>query len=507
VQSAIQATIQRFCHHPELGGDAMARAIGASAQAGAPGEVGASPGEVLSSMLAKLDDQILQSSAQDDPGNWCKQALSRIRDWMGVGADDQDYSEWRKTKLARCLAVSAQKVAEDLDRRISSEVHDLMAFPGARVAGAEIAMQSLHVHFKKIAESQVRAGAQHVPAGMQAWQEVELAIKECVTGSSGFRLFGGRSKTRLLRNFLDKLSQFAHLRLSEELASAARQAFTQLAGKLADRMRDLGFCRQRLRHLHENLDRPVITDEDLNGTVPVNSERTIGRTPLPTAESFWENIRQSETARVVLPGGQNDLEQAALRFLQDLKNEQWLQLDRELHEKVLEPQGGLNGACMNGDLTRQMALPLLEGTTQFLNQHLPIMDVAQIIKTEVESGESALSESAHSLRQQTEDYLDRSAAPWVNKQGHHRHQFLLIPASNAGKALSESVTELFPDLKLVRVPGQSDLMFLCEQGGLSFDELKPLLKPCRAAYDANAGAPPSSPHARFDVVDWLPLEP
>ena len=79
--------------------------------------------------------QLLQSTAQDDPGNWCKQAMSRIRDWMGAGIDDQDFSEWRKTKLARALSLSAQKVAEQWDQRITKEVYDLMAFPGARVAG------------------------------------------------------------------------------------------------------------------------------------------------------------------------------------------------------------------------------------------------------------------------------------------------------------------------------------------------------------------------------------
>ena len=334
-------------------------------------------------------------------------------------------------------------------------------------------------------------------------------MKECITGSGGFRFFGGRSKTRLLRNFFDKLSQYAHLRLIEELLGAARQCLSQLVGKLADRGRDLGFCRQRLRHLQDNLDRAAADDdEDLNGTRPVAGERTMGHSPPPSAESFWETIRQSDTARVVLPNGQDDLEQAAVHFLQEVKAEQWLQLDRELNEKVLEPQGGLHGACMNGDLTRQMAVPLLEGTTHFLNQHLPIMDVAQIIKNEVESGESCMSEeTSGSLRDQTQDYLDRSASPWLNKHPRKRHQFLLIPASNAGKGLSESITELFPDLKLVRVPGQSDLMFLCEQGGLNFDELTSLLKPCRTAYEANAGSPVTSPHARFDVVDWLPLEP
>ncbi|MSQ96413.1 MAG: hypothetical protein EXR98_17925 [Gemmataceae bacterium] len=380
---------------------------------------------------------------------------------------------------------------------------------GARVAGAETALDSLHSHFKKAATAQNQLCQQEAPNTVEAWRHVEIAMHECISSSGGFRLFGGRSKTRLLRNFLDKLSHYAHIRVIEELNGAARQCFNTLIAKLADRLRDLGFCRQRLRHLQENLDRPTHEqEEELNGTVQLSGERTLGRSPPPSTESFLETIRQSDTARVVLPNGQDDLEQAALTFLLYLKPEQWQQLDRELHEKVLEPHGGLNGACMNDDLTRQMAVPLLEGATKFLNLHLPIMDVAQIIKNEAEAGESAIgAASESSLREQTEEYLQRSASPWLNKQGKGRHQFLWIPASNADKGLSESVLDLFPELRLVRVAGQSDLMFLCEQGEFTYEDLMALLKPCRAAYEGAATAPVSSPHARFDFIDWLPLEP
>ena len=30
---------------------------------------------------------------------------------------------------------------------------------------------------------------------------------------------------------------------------------------------------------------------------------------------------------------------------------------------------------------------------------------------------------------------------------------------------------------------------------------------CKKGYDAVAGSHPTSPHARFDIVDWVPLDP
>ncbi len=512
MHAGIDDLTQKYLNHADLQSNHLAHAIDNSAQAGGPGEVSITPSEALSSLLAKLEDQLTHSSAQDDPANWCKQAISRIRDWMGIGTDDQEFGEWRKTKLARVLGIAVQKNAEKWDAQITSDVHGLMAMVGPRVAGAEIAMATLHAHFVKSGEALAASVTQQANKAAQAWALVEQALLECTTASGGFRLFGGRSKKRQLRSFLDSLGQYAQVRLAEELLSAAKQCYHQIAAKLADRERDLGFCRQRLRHLQENLNRAVCEeDEDLAGTRTSNSDRTMGRSPMPANESFWEMIRESETARVVLPNGNDDLERSAAQFLQSLTPAHWQQLDRELQEKVLEPQGGLHGACMNGDLTRQMALPMLEGTSIFLNQHLPLMDVAQIIKTEIEASESALSEvpagGEATLRDQTQDYLQRSETVWRNKHGKKHHQFLLIPASNAGKALSEAITDLFPDLKLVRVPGQSDLMFLSEQGGLAWEELGQVLKTCRAAYEGAASSPVTSPHARFDVTDWLPLEP
>ena len=75
------------------------------------------------------------------------------------------------------------------------------------------------------------------------------------------------------------------------------------------------------------------------------------------------------------------------------------------------------------------------------------------------------------------------------------------------RAVAAAVGEAFPEITHVRVPGQADLMFLREQGCLTATDLQTLLKPCRAAYEALAVTPNLSPHARFDILDWLPLDP
>jgi hypothetical protein len=50
-------------------------------------------------------------------------------------------------------------------------------------------------------------------------------------------------------------------------------------------------------------------------------------------------------------------------------------------------------------------------------------------------------------------------------------------------------------------------MFCREQAELSLEDLERIVRSCRAAYEEAIKLPQSSPHARFDIQDWMPLDP
>ena len=350
---------------------------------------------------------------------------------------------------------------------------------------------------------------------------MDIAALECINGDSGFRLFGGRSNRKLLRAFVESLSQFAHQRLSEDAILACRQFFNALHGLVQERLRDLQFCRQRLRHLQQGLQGHAAEGEEDAATTRAVLETPSGKSPAPSTEAFYEGLRQSATARVVLPDSEQELERAAIRLLQRLKSEEWVQLDKDLHEHVLLSRGGLHGALMtSGDIIKSLAQPLVDDAIGLLGQHMPIMDVAQILGSEfglvaldgtpaqTASGDQAFAAfAAEVLDEQIRGYLNRAVPLLSDGAEKNRQSFLLVPASDMGRLLGEAVKKVCPDLMVVRVPGQADLMFCREQGCLSVQQLHKLLKQFRAAYEASAVTPPISPHARFDIVDWLPLDP
>ena len=181
---------------------------------------------------------------------------------------------------------------------------------------------------------------------------------------------------------------------------------------------------------------------------------------------------------------------------------------------MLAPLGGLQKALVSGsDLMHGLGEPLVAQTAAMLGELLPVTDVAQVIH------QTAGATAANGGALPASFCLD-AAAPLVRtdpqipapasraqKLPSPTLDFLLIPASEAGKKYGEEAKAAAPQLHLVTVPGQADLMFCREQTYLSVEDVQRVLQPCRPAYEEAAVTPPSSPHARADISDWLPLNP
>lgn len=454
------------------------------------------PAEVLTAILSSLEEQASQSVAQDDPGGWARQALQRVRDW--IGGTGGGTGDWRKSRLGRALTGAAEQLADEWVQELARASYGLMEHPGRRVAAAEAALVQFLQLCNNAAAAQEQRLQQQRQRTQQAWRYVDAALEACLAGAGGFSLFGNRSR-RLLRVFMDHLAAYARQRLAEEVMGSCEQFFAKLRGRLTEHIRDLTFCRQRLRHLQESMELHAEESDDATGPVR-GQDPALSHSPLPSTESFWQAIRQSATAHVVLPEGEPNLEQAASRFLHTLHPDQWTNLDQALQDHVLTQLGGLHDACMRtGDLARNVARPLLDQAVAFLSEHLPITDVAQ-----VELSSAALRGEPE---QQIQDYFERSAPLLAGKDPAALDNFLLVPASDAGKEYGAAARLAVADLQLLRVSGQAHLLFCREQGYLTPEDLQKILRPCRAAYESSANAPNVSPHARFDIVDWVPIDP
>ncbi len=492
-QAEIETACSQTLADPDLRFDALCRRIQEEASAAFDGNLAGA----LTSFLAGLEEQSQQSVAQQDPGNWASQILVRVKDWVGGSPGSVDASDWRKSRLSRALAAVVQKLAAAWDERLAQAAFRLMDHPGWRIAAAEAGLNRflLFCHEATLTASAHRD--QQQVKSRQAWDQLQQALETCLLGPGGF--FGNRSR-RSLRSFMDRLTAFSRERLAEEVISAGLNFLEALQSRLRERLQELSCCRQSLRYLQESLESPHDPVRDLTETA-MASDTTALHTPPPSAVTYWEAIRETQTARVVLPGGEESLEQAALDFVRTLKAEQWTQLDQTLQERVLAELGGLREICQGTrDLSRHLAGPLIAVASGCLGELLPVTDVAQV--------ECALAATRNGdAVAHLHSYHDRAAPLAAGKDEANQYAFLLAPASEAGKEFAEQARRALPKLELVRVPGQADLMFCREQGFLSVDDLQRIFRACRRAYDETAVVPTTSPHARFDIMDWVPLDP
>jgi hypothetical protein len=515
-RAELEAASARVLADPGLDEDALTNRLAELAGE----EMEGGPGDLLTRLLSTLEEQGQQVVAQDDPGAWARAVLARVREWLGGGVQLQagPTLAQRKSKLTRALESAAGRAAADWTMRLVEAAHGLMEFPGCRVAVAEEMFARLLRFVDEAAKSHEARLLKQATRTKKANEQLQDAVQGCVAGG-GFSWFGARPK-RQLRVFLDHLAAFARQCLAEDCMAALQLFYGALRCQLADALRELTFCRQRLRHVQEALESSLQTvEEEVDAA---DGDASPAATPLMSTESYWESIRESATTRVVLPAGEEDLERAAQHFATTLTPEQWLFLDQTFQEQVLAMRGGLYQACSTtNDLVRHLVAPLLTQATVCLANQLPVTDVAEV---EMGLAQQIPGEIEARIRSDHENAAPLPCAPLVGATTvrnsarmkairqttvirRRDHSFLLVPASDAGKAYGEAAAEVLPHLHLVTVPGQADLMFCREKDALTTEELEQILRPCRGAYDEVAGAPPVSPHARFDVNDWTPLDP
>jgi hypothetical protein len=315
---------------------------------------------------------------------------------------------------------------------------------------------------------------------------VQSALDVCQAGSGSFSFFGGRSG-RSMRHFLDQLRVFAHLRLQEDLLDATARFYRALYGEVEARLRDLSFCRTRLTQVLQVLESPL-------ANLPAHTDTPIAL----SEEALQQTLHPTNTIQVVLPSGEKHIDRSAAAVLKTVKPDDVLRLEHALQKLVLEPRGGLTGLCrINADLLRTLFAPMIEQTTAFLSDLLPVTDV-----TDVEVSASRASRVDVSAR--IHDYHKRATPPCESAAD--VTTFVVVPDSDPGKEFAAVVKRSLPAALTIPVQGAAtDLMFCQEQGCLRPTELMGLVSACLPAYYQAIASQHTNPHARFDVTEWMPL--
>ena len=134
----LEAAQARVLADPELQPEGLPRRIAEAAAVPGEGE----PAEILTRLVAGIEEQSRQMIALEDPAAWATQALSRVREWLGSGipAPGAPTVQQRKSRMTKALETGAAQLAEKWDRRFTEVAYGLLDHSGRRLALAEAAL-------------------------------------------------------------------------------------------------------------------------------------------------------------------------------------------------------------------------------------------------------------------------------------------------------------------------------------------------------------------------------
>lgn len=423
------------------------------------------PGDLLGGLLAGLEKKIM--SAEEPSTLVGREAFDAVINIVGVKGSRDPADAVRVGRLTKSYTTASNAVGDAWAKRLGGEALGLIESPGKRVASAEVVLSRM-IEFCERSESESgRSISDRARRSEEAYAHAKVSADACLLGA-GFSLFRNKDQ-RNLRSLLSSLERYASARLDEEAHGGVVRFFRKLKAGLEDRQRDLSICRQRLTHLRRALE------------IPETAGASICGGPSPTVE-------------LLLPDGGQEVEWAAKRFVETIKPETMDHLDQALQALVLDPRGGLFGACQkSGDFIQDLAAPLIEQSSAYLSTLLRVTDVAEF------SGGNADEWDARLRRA-----FDRGA-PTVTGMPDNERWYLLVPDTSGGTQVGYRAAKEFPGANVVPASRSNEVTFLREIE-LRPQDVREAMQYCREPYQERANRPAPSPHARFDVIEWVPLD-
>lgn len=478
----IDLTATQVLGDPRLKPDAVQRQLEEASPRGPEG----APADQVERWLHGLEGQIEAAGRRSEAGKWAAGAWEQAREFVGTRPTSDADSTVRRGRLSKALDEAVRRVAEAWGNEFTELTRGLEEDPGTRVAAVEAGLKRLAGLCDEAAAAVDRKLDTFGMKVRQARADVQSAMDACRAGSGSFSFFGGRSG-RSMRHFLDQLRGYARQRLQEDLLDATARFYRALRGQVEARLRHLSYCRTRLGQLIAGLESPLANLPSEHDTPVSVSE-----------EALQQTIHPTNTLNVVLPSGDNHIDRSAARVVKSVKAADLLRLEHALQKLVLEPRRGLVSLCgINADLSRTLLAPMIEQTTAFLSDLLPVTDVTEV---EVSACRAKNVDAAARVK----DYHQRAHPPADSAA--EQKTFVIVPDSESGKAFAGVVKRAVSTAQTIPVAGSAtDLMFCREQGCLKPDELVALLSGCQPAYYAALASPHSNPHARFDVTEWMPI--
>lgn len=452
------------------------------------------PFEFVGKWFADLGDQLEISAKQNEGIAWSSAAWEQTRELIGWEPSDETDSPYRRGRISRMLDRGIAGASKAWENELTELLRPLYGVSGARLFAASAALEQVVGAMNSAAVTLEEKLVAMADRRSRIREAGEAALGGCQAEPGGFKLFGNHS-ARQMRALIEKIKMFIDVRMQEDLINASIRFYRRIALKLEDQLRNVLVARDQLDAMLKQANAPAAPQSGSRFAMP----GLPALIDLPE-ESVQATLQLSNTMRVVLPNGDDQLDHAAADLLKTIPQDELMRLYDMLDRLVIEPRGGLVELCRsNIDLYRNLFVPMIEQSAAFLANVVPSQDVTEVELTSQASKKGNLAE-------RIQHYL-KLATPQLSGPTQEEKTFVLVPSTAPGNTFANAVKQVMPKAVAVSVQGQvTDLLFCREQGILRPADLTKVIEPCWDAYAEASSALDTSPHSRFDVLRWSPLD-
>jgi serine/threonine protein kinase len=239
--------------------------------------------------------------------------------------------------------------------------------------------------------------------------------------------------------------------------------------QLADQLRDLNFCRQRL----EEVMKSFLDDR---------------RDAFPTME------------RTLLPQGVSSATVAATRLQDSISSEDLRAFDKKLQVRIEQEFTALFNVCLSSmNMLGSLQATIEEQAKSFLAPRLGEADLGKMFCDKFSNGNSA----SQAMR-----WLHDQAAAKVSLLGCDKNEMVLMggPGDDSGRYFRELAEYSLEQPPTEYVMMSSEIMIYREHSQIPLTALPQLGPLGEEAYNNALDAPHGTPHSRTDIVQWQDVE-
>ncbi len=178
------------------------------------------PPEIVSRLLAELNEEANRPEVLSNPSVWAQRAVEQLEEWVGTKATGADDSVLRRSRFSVLYTDAAHCIAVEWEKTLIETVSESMDQPGRRVAAMEEAIRRLLDFCEQAAVSQAEVVEQQRNMVRTSRDQVRAALEQCRSGPGGFSRLLGVGQQRTVRNFLEQLRVFCFARMAEDSLDA-----------------------------------------------------------------------------------------------------------------------------------------------------------------------------------------------------------------------------------------------------------------------------------------------